>query len=93
MTSRTTPWTRLSTAAEAVVMTGLRQLAGPVKAYVDRAGSFCLVQVILAISPGTTPSEAYRVKRTASGVVRGIEGVIIVDVRVVARFRLQDWGL
>lgn len=66
------------------VEAGLRS-AGirPLRVYVARAGSFYLVQAIIALPPETTLAKAYRVKKRAAKIISSMDSVLIADVRVV----------
>lgn len=67
----------------------------PLRVYVARAGSFYLVQAIIALPPETTLAKAYRVKKRASSYIRSLDGVAIADVRVIPssrRWQLRQQG-
>lgn len=55
----------------------------PLRVYVARAGSFYLVQAIIALPPETTLAKAYRVKKRAAKIISSMDSVLIADVRVV----------
>lgn len=95
-------WTSLQSLLGAEVFgTGLREAIGrgitsmglkPLRIYVARAGSFYLVQAIIALPPETTLARAYRVKKKVARLIASFDGVAIADVRVVPSSELRRQG-
>ncbi|ADL18444.1 Cation diffusion facilitator family transporter precursor [Acidilobus saccharovorans 345-15] len=95
-------WTSLQSLLGAEVFgTGLREAIGrgiaamglrPLRIYVARAGSFYLVQAIIALPPETTLARAYRIKKRVSRLIASFDGVAIADVRVVPSSELRQQG-